>query len=196
MELREMTREERKHWFDVELAEAFLPAEIKPLEDMERMTLQGTYLPLGLFEGDTLLGYATFWQRPDVGYVVLDYLGVTQKKRNSGLGSVILKLVAERFGDADGILVESEALLEQDDGENTLRARRIGFYERNGYQKLYLCGMCGLTFQALLCGKMPADLAPVMEAHRALYHYRSDVRVPLNPGEIPPPPPWMLEKKK
>lgn len=98
MELREMTREERKHWFDAELAEAFLLAEIKPLADMERMTLQGIYLPLGLFEGDALLGYATFWQRPDVGYVVLDYLGVTREKRNSGLGSVILRLVAERLG--------------------------------------------------------------------------------------------------
>ncbi|MEG2421591.1 MAG: N-acetyltransferase, partial [Oscillospiraceae bacterium] len=135
----------------------------------------------------------TFWQRPDVGYVVLDYLGVTREKRSSGLGSVLLKLVAERFAGADGILVEAEAPLEEDDGENALRVRRIGFYERNGYQKLYRCGMCGLAFQALLWGKMPTDLAPVMAAHRALYHYRSDVRVPLNPGEIPPPPPWLAQ---
>ena len=43
--------------------------------------------------------------------------------------------------------------------------------------------------------ELPADLAPVMAAHRAIYGpARTDVKVPLGPEESPPGPPgWMKE---
>ena len=77
-------------WYARELSEAFPENERKPLADMVSEMERGCYEPLGLYEGQALLGYATLWSREAFpGYVLLDYLGVTAGRRNGGLGAAI-----------------------------------------------------------------------------------------------------------
>ena len=90
-EIRPMTVPEIEKWYAEELAEAFAPAERKPLADILSLRAEGRYELLGLFnERDELLGYATIWRQPDgAGLVLLDYLGVSARLRNGGLGAEI-----------------------------------------------------------------------------------------------------------
>ena len=73
-EIRPMTVPEIEKWYAEELAEAFAPAERKPLADILALRAEGRYELLGLFnERDELLGYATLGRQPDgAGLVLLD----------------------------------------------------------------------------------------------------------------------------
>lgn len=195
--LRPMTLPETRDWYEKELAEAFLPEERKPLEDILALEEAGRYDLLGLFdEEDTLLGYATIWKQPEgEGLVLLDYLGVSARLRNGGLGAELLARLAQRYGQ-QGLLLESETPVPGGDpSENDIRRRRIAFYERNGFTTVYEMATCGLRWNAMLWGPVPEDQEALMAAHRALYGpSRTDVRVPLGPGEIPELPYWMKEE--
>lgn len=196
MELRRLTEEELYPWFETELTEAFPPNERKPLPEIQKLIAQGRYEVWGLFEGDTLLGYATLWMEPgDKRCILLDYLGVTAARRNGGIGRRIVAMLAERLAGKSLLLIEAERPVEGDDpAENALRQRRLAFYERCGFVPAYDMATCGMRFTTFLpC--LPEDLAPVMAAHRAIYGpERADVKVPLGPGEMPPGPPAWMEK--
>ena len=76
--------------------------------------------------------------------------------------------------------------------ENHIRIRRIGFYQRNGFVPTYEMATCGMRWQALLANAKGMDLASIMRWHRELYGpERTDVKVPLGPEEAPEMPYWM-----
>ena len=155
---------------------------------------QGRYELLGLYDGPLLQGYATLWSGPECpGYVLLDYLGVTAARRNSGLGGRMLGLLRERCGSGTVLIVEAEA---PDSGgppeERPLRERRLAFYRRHGCTPVYLSFNCSLLCQVFVLGEAPADLAALGKAHRAIYGpARTDVVIDPPPGAIPPQPYWM-----
>ena len=159
-------------WYARELSEAFPENERKPLADMMSEMERGCYEPLGLYEGQALLGYATLWSR----------------EAFPGYG-----LLGERYAGRALIITEAEAPVPGGpEAENALRLRRIGFYERCGFAPVYDIGSCGVRFRALVLGRMPAGMEKLMAAHRAIYGPgRPDVKIPLGPGEIPEPPYWM-----
>ena len=196
MELRRLTDRELIPWYEQELTEAFPPNERKPFGDILALMDQGRYEVWGLFDGDTLLGYATLWMEPaDKSCILLDYLGVTAARRNGGLGSQIVRMLAEQLAGKSLLLIEAERPVEGDDlAENALRQRRLRFYERCGFVPAYDMATCGMRFTTFL-PELPADLAPVMALHRAIYGPdRTDVKVPLGPDELPPGPPAWMEK--
>ena len=194
MELRRLTDRELIPWYEQELTEAFPPNERKPFGDILALMDQGRYEVWGLFEGEALLGYATLWMEPgDKSCILLDYLGVTAARRNGGLGSQIVRMLAERLAGKSLLLIEAERPVEGDDpAENALRRRRLAFYERCGLIPAYDMATCGMRFTTFL-PERPADLAPVTALHKAIYGpVRTDVKVPLGPDELPPGPPgWM-----
>lgn len=194
MELRRLTGGELAPWYETELTEAFPPNERKPLEDIRALIDQGRYEVWGLFDGETLLGYATLWMEPgDKRCILLDYLGVTAARRNGGIGRRIVAMLAERLAGKSLLLIEAERPVAGDDpAENVIRQRRLRFYERCGFVPAYDMATCGMRFTTFL-PVLPAELAPVMAAHRAIYGpERTDVKVPLGPDELPPGPPgWM-----
>lgn len=192
MEFRPMREREIPGWYDREFTATFPPNEQKPLAFILKLTAQGQYTPMGLYDGDSLLGYATLQTHPDFpNHVLLDYLGVTAKRRNGGLGTQLLALLEERFRGKAHVIVEAESPVPGGDGpENDLRARRIGFYERCGCRRVYEMGACGIRCQALSLGD-PGDLGVFMAAHRAIYGpLRTDITIPLGPEETPAPACW------
>ena len=196
MELRPVSGAALEDWYRRELTEAFPPNERKPLEDIRTLMARGRYEVWGLFEGDTLLGYATLWMEPaDKSCILLDYLGVTAARRNGGLGRQIVRMLAEKLEGKSLLLIEAERPVEgADPAENTLRQRRLAFYERCGFVAAYDMATCGMRFTTFL-PFLPRDLAPVMALHRAIYGpERTDVKVPLGPDEMLPGPPAWMEK--
>ena len=90
MEFKPMDKQEIRNWYGREFTETFPPNEQKPLAFILELVDAGRYTLLGLYDGETLLGYASLQTHPDYpSYVLLDYLGVTAVRRNGGLGSHI-----------------------------------------------------------------------------------------------------------
>lgn len=199
---RPMNDNEIQYWYKTELEAAFSPQERKPLPDIFKLRDAGCYDLLGLFEKDgeketgKLLGYATIWKSPSIELMLLDYLGVSSALRNNGLGSYILNCLKEYYNGRH-IVAESELPIPGDDPEeNSIRLRRIAFYQRNGFVPVYEMATCGLRWQALLLGDIPEtgseEMVALMAEHKALYGpVRTDVKVPLGPDEVPAMPYWM-----
>lgn len=187
---RRMTDDEIVSWYDGDLARDFAPNERKPLQDIFSLVARDCYEIWGLFENDRLLGYATLWKRTGIPLMLLDYLGVTESRRNGGLGGRILALLRRCGGP---LVTESELPIPGAAAEeNALRTRRIGFYRRNGFVPAYEMATCGLRWQALLANAEGLDMADVMRWHKELYGpERTDVKVPIGKDETPELPYWM-----
>lgn len=190
MEFRKMRDDELQSWYDKELSEAFPPRERKPLAVIRELIASGNYTLWGLYDGGTLLGYSALWGAPAHEYVVLDYLGVTAARRNGGIGGQILVRLQEA---GVRLIIESECPGPgADEAENTLRKRRIGFYERSGFRTRYEMAACGSRFAAMTAGA-EEEVPAMMAAHLAVYGgQRPDVKIPLEPGEVPPPAFWEM----
>lgn len=192
MKFRPMNQQEIRGWYGREFTSTFPPNEQKPLALILELAAKGQYTLLGLYDGASLLGYASLQTHPDFpNHVLLDYLGVTAQRRNGGLGAQILSHLEGQFRGTAHVIVEAESPVPGGDAaENRLRARRIGFYERCGCQRVYEMGACGIRCQALSLGD-PGDLDIFMAAHRAIYGpLRSDITIPLGPDETPAPACW------
>ena len=89
MVFRTMSPDEIRYWYTEELSEAFAPNERKPLQDILMLQNEGRYELWGLFDATQIAGYATIWKAPGIALVLLDYLGVSKRLRNGGLGSAV-----------------------------------------------------------------------------------------------------------
>ena len=97
MELRILNKQQLAELYEHEMRTAFPPSELKPLRAMEHMRDTGRYEPLGVYDGEELVGYALMWLEPGVPYALLDYLGTVAGKRGGGIGAATLDLLAERY---------------------------------------------------------------------------------------------------
>lgn len=190
MEFRQMTPQEWKYWYKYELCTAFAPQERKPFDAICQLQQEGRYELWGLFEADSMLGYAALWKAMDIPMILLDYLGVTVSQRNHGLGGEILNRLKEQ---GRPIVLESELPIDGGSAlDNQLRLRRIEFYRRNGFVPVYHMATCGLAWQALLYNPGDVELTDIMRWHKELYGVeRTDVQVPLLDGDVPQMPYWM-----
>lgn len=198
MELKLLNKEELTEIYNGEMVADFPKSELKPLRAMLRLMDMGRYEPLLVTEKGEALGYALVWLPRNREGGLLEYFGVLRGKRSGGLGSRILSLLAERYGQLFG---EAEAPDSDDPAENDLRRRRIGFYERNGFRVLdYQCALFGVHFNCLYRGPEEDDRA-VEVLHRSVYadyfspeHMERYIQLPLRPGEaIHPAPAWIEE---
>lgn len=198
MELKLLNKEELVTLYNDEMVYDFPKSELKPVRAMLRLMDEGKYEPLLVLEEGEAVGYATAWLPPSREGALLEYLGVLRGKRNGGLGSKMLALLADKYGQIFG---EAEAPTSNDPAENDLRRRRIGFYLRNGMRLLdYECALFGVHFNCLYLGPETDDRKIEM-LHRSVYadyfspeHMTKYIQLPLRPGEaITPVPEWMEE---
>lgn len=198
MELKLLNKCEIGQLYTEEMTFDFPKSELKPLSAILRLMDMGQYDPLLVTENGAPVGYAMVWLPADRQGALLEYLGVLRGKRNGGLGSQILTLLADRYGQIFG---EAEAPTSDDPAENDLRRHRIGFYQRNGFRVLdYECALFGVHFNCLYRGPETDD-RKVQAMHRSVYagyfspaHMERYIQLPLKPGEsIHPTPAWMEE---
>ncbi len=201
MELKLLNKEELVQLYNDEMVFDFPKSELKPVRAMLRLMDEGKYEPLLVLEDGEAIGYAMVWLPPSREGALLEYFGVLRGKRNGGLGTRILHILAERYGQIFG---EAEAPTSDDPAENDLRRRRIAFYLRNGLRVLdYECALFGVHFNCLYLGP-EADDRKIEKLHRSVYadyfspeHMEKYVQLPLRPGEaITPAPEWVEEDKE
>ena len=202
MKLKLLDKQELTDLYQSEMVFDFPKAELKPLRAMLRLMDMGQYDPLLITDDEgSPLGYAMLWLPRARNGALLEYLGVLRGKRNGGLGTQVLPLLAERYGQLFG---EAEAPTSDDPAENDLRRRRIAFYERNGFRVLdYECALFGVHFNCLYRGPETDD-RKVEALHRSVYadyfspeHMARYIQLPLHPGEaIHPSPAWVEEDEE
>ncbi len=190
--------DEYNGWYEKYLCADFPANEIKPLEDIVELQKSGNYAIIVYEEDKSVVGYASIWKCKGISTCLLDYLGVPEVLRNKGIGSKIIKglntdVVSIESNSDICLILESETPIEDDDSEeNEVRKRRIRFYERNGWVKMYEMATCGMRFDAMTYDAMPENLDKIKTEHRTIYgESRTDVIVPLPKDEIPPLPYWM-----
>ncbi len=199
MELKLLNKEELTRLYQTEMVFDFPKSELKPLSGMLRLMDMGRYEPLMAIEADEPLGYALVWLTPGREGALLEYLGILRGKRNGGLGTKLLALLGERYGQLFG---EVETQDSTDPAENELRRHRVGFYLRNGFRLLdYECALFGVHFNCIYRGPETDD-QKVQAMHRGVYadyfspgHMERYIQLPLAPGEaVKPAPEWVEEK--
>lgn len=198
MELKLLNKDELVQLYNSEMVFDFPKSELKPVRAMLRLMDEGKYEPLLVTENGEAVGYAMIWLPVSRQGALLEYFGVLRGKRNGGLGTRILHILADRYGQIFG---EAEAPTSDDPAENDLRRRRIAFYRRNGLRVLdYECALFGVHFNCLYLGPEQDD-RKIEKLHRSVYadyfspeHMEKYVQLPLKPGEkIIPAPEWVEE---
>lgn len=198
MELKLLNKEELTKLYNEEMVFDFPKSELKPVRGMHRLMDMGIYEPMLVLENGEAIGYAMVWLPSCRQGALLEYFGVLRGKRNGGLGTAILHMLVEKYGQIFG---EVEAPVSDDPAENDLRRRRIGFYLRNGLRLLdYDCALFGVHFNCLYLGPETDD-RKVEALHRSVYatyfspeHMEKHIQLPLKPGEaIIPAPEWVEE---
>lgn len=189
MELKLATPEQVREIYERDLKVSFPPAELKPVKNILEMMEAGCYRPWCLFDGEEIVGECFLWLgRP--GWALLDYLCVSPKCRNGGLGSVILQKLREAEGDTV-IFGESESPADAPDP--AMAERRLGFYARNGLRTAgYDTEMFGVHYKTLYLAAAEVDEAALMREHRFVYEntfaadkFRKYVRIPYDPDAAP-----------
>ena len=166
MELRIPSVEQLRTIYDRDLKEAFPTAELKPLRNIEKSWAEGWYKPYCLFDGDNIVGEAFLWLGHP-GWALLDYLCVSSRRRNGGIGAVILEKMLERE-QGSIILGESEAPVHAPDP--AMAERRLGFYARNHARMAgYDTEMFGAHYKTLYWADAPVSDERLMEEHRFIY---------------------------
>ena len=189
LKLKLPTIEQLREVYHNEMKEAFPAAELKPLAAIERMWQAGWYKPYCLFDDDVLMGVAFLWLG-NPGWALLDYLCVTSKGRNAGLGSKILQMLPEA---EPGAVIFGEAEAPVHAPDPAMAERRLGFYERNGLRTAgYDTEVFGVHYKTLYLANGEVDDAELMEEHRFVYRnsftaekYEKYVRIPYDPTSGP-----------
>ena len=187
MELKLPTQNQLETVYEVYLKEAFPDAERKPLQSIQSMWRDSCYRPWCLFDGEKIAGACFLWLgRP--GWALLDYLCVSSKRRNSGIGALLLEKMQEREPECI-ILGECEKPALAPDP--ALAERRLGFYVRNRARMAgYETSMFGVCYQTIYWAKEPVPDEELIAQHRFIYQsrfsperYAKYVRIPQDPHE-------------
>ena len=200
MELRIPTAEQLQTVYDSDMKAAFPAAELKPLSAIRRMWREGRYKPYCLFDGDDIVGECFLWLGHP-GWALLDYLCVSPKARNAGLGALILAKLRE-VEPGTVIFGEAEAPENGAPAGEALRRRRLGFYLRNGFRYGgYDCALFGVHYQTLIRGREDVTPEELLAVHQRIYRshmpphvYQRFIQIPLAPGETPNPPGDWIEE--
>ena len=171
MKLKKLSIEQIEKVYTERMKEDFPPAELKPLGIIKQCLDKDAYECLGLFDGESMQGYAFLLKREN-DYLI-DYLAVCPECRNEGIGGKLLGRLGEYLAEAESIIAEVEdPAFEEDDEKRVLCKRRMEFYYRNGFEDTGVKAVCfGVHFILIETG---VNAVHSKEQIKELYlkHYR------------------------
>ena len=105
-----------------EMERNFVPEELREYDFAREAMEHPAFTVYHIEENGDRVGFMTVWELE--GFAYLEHFAVYDKYKNQGLGSRALGLLKDR---CERIVLEAEP------PEDELKARRIAFYERNGF---------------------------------------------------------------
>lgn len=103
--------------------ESFPEDEYRPFEGQRALLDIDEYRIYGYYREDSLAAFIAVWEFEELAYI--EHFAVSRSFRNQGIGEAMLN---ELIG-----LIKKPFVLEVEPPESELTERRIGFYERNGF---------------------------------------------------------------
>ena len=171
--LRELTLDEMSAVYDTYMTADFPKNELRPFSSVVQLHGEGRYTGYGMYDqADQLQAYVFLAMlREDTRcHYLVDYLAVLPDRRDSGLGSVLLRLLPEALKNAGCIVGEVEDPdRTEDPREKHTRQRRIAFYQRAGYLDtgVKVC-LFGVDYRVMEipspAGHSPGEIRRVYEA--------------------------------
>ena len=107
---RSLTREEITDTYNRHMKKYFPKDELKPLSRILFSLDKEQYICYGIFNNETLCGYAFFASIIEDGktYYLLDYFATVEEFRGQGIGSEFLKLLYDKVSNVEMVLCEAE----------------------------------------------------------------------------------------
>ena len=105
------------------LTESFPPDEIRSEQEHLELLDRPEYTVWAVYDQQELQGFLTVWDLGDTAFI--EHFAVRSDRRNSGLGSKMLKALSQKLG--------KQLCLEAELPETDMARRRLGFYCRNGF---------------------------------------------------------------
>lgn len=139
--------------FENLLVSAFPPEERRSLEHQREVTdLNANFHPCVLLDQGEFVGLITYWQGP--GFVYVEHFATLPELRGAGLGKEAMQLLLAHVG--------CPVVLEVEPPVDEIKQRRIGFYQRNGFQlwqRVYLqppyqTGLPAVRLLLMACGAL------------------------------------------
>lgn len=109
---------------------SFIPAELKEYKVLKAQWEKGEVIIEGIEFENKLAGVITLWVFKE--FVFAENFAIKKELRNKGLGATLLQDVINKYK-------EKMIILEVEPAESQTQARRIGFYERNGFTLSPFC---------------------------------------------------------
>jgi len=191
MELKLPTPEQLETVYEADLKVSFPAAELKPLRIIQKMVEDGYYRPWCLFDGKEIVGECFLWLGAP-GWALLDYLCVSPRFRNGGVGA---RMLAEMLAAEPDTVILGESEVPEYAPDPDMARRRLGFYARNHARLAgYDTEMFGVPYKTLYWADAPIPDQQLIDAHRAIYlsrfspdKYARYIRIPREPDAEPMP---------
>lgn len=191
MELKLPTPEQLETVYEADLKVSFPAAELKPLRIIQKMVEDGYYRPWCLFDGKEIVGECFLWLGAP-GWALLDYLCVSPRFRNGGVGA---RMLVEMLAAEPDTVILGESEVPEYAPDPDMARRRLGFYARNHARIAgYDTEMFGVPYKTLYWAAGPIPDQQLIDAHRAIYlsrfspdKYTRYIRIPREPDAEPMP---------
>ena len=105
------------------MEQSFPADERRKKEGQQKLLDEEKYELLGVRNEGGLLAFLAVWEFAE--FVFIEHFAVSEKARNSGIGGKMLEELARQKA--------GKVVLEVELPEDSLKKRRIGFYERHGF---------------------------------------------------------------
>ena len=170
--LRQLALSEMKDIYEKWMKEDFPPDELKKWQMIQDLSRRGIYEGISALDGDKIVGYAFFSIDATRRFYLLDYFAILKEFRGMGYGACMLKLIAERYKDADILLCEVEnPFVESITTIKQQEQKRLEFYLKNNWEDTEIDAlMYGVEYR-LLNAKLENDIkvANIQKAYESIY---------------------------
>lgn len=147
------------------LVRDFPRSEVKPFFAIRALVRRGCYGCLTIRdESGSVAAYFFYLIDRANSVLFVDYFAVDAARRGEGVGSEALRLLGASFPNFDVLLEVEDPAKAADGADETLRRRRIAFYERAGFE---MTALRVLLFGVALNVMVKSGRGPADPVHRA-----------------------------
>lgn len=143
-----------------------------PVDKLKLAYLQDKIDILALFKEEVLYGYAILLLNANKKNCMIWYFAVIDEYRNMGVGTEFLKILQNKLGCFENVLIEVERRnCGADSKENAIREKRFNFYINAGMKLSDLIvSTYGVEFEIFSFGEYNGNVESLFEVYKDIYY--------------------------